>query len=73
MTRSMSRVRAPSITPIFVSKLYKRRPEMESMVFDVVIEIPAGSRNKYEINKDNHLLLIWNKGLGRIQLWVKIN
>jgi inorganic pyrophosphatase len=46
---------------------------MESMVFDVVIEIPAGSRNKYEINKDNHLLLIWNKGLGRIQLWMKIN
>ena len=25
---------------------------MESMVFDVVIEIPAGSRNKYEINHE---------------------
>ena len=23
-----------------------------SMIFDVVIEIPAGSRNKYEINHD---------------------
>ena len=25
---------------------------MESMVFDVIIEIPAGSRNKYEINHE---------------------
>ena len=25
---------------------------MESKIFDVVIEIPAGSRNKYEINHD---------------------
>ena len=24
------------------------------MIFDVVIEIPAGSRNKYEINHDTH-------------------
>ena len=25
---------------------------MESMIFDVVIEIPAGSRNKYEIDHE---------------------
>jgi len=24
------------------------------MIFDVVVEIPAGSRNKYEINHETH-------------------
>ena len=38
----MSRVRAPSLTPLLSGR--------NEMIFDVVIEIPAGSKNKYEID-----------------------
>ena len=54
----MSRVRAPSITPLLAIPIYKavsiavhsQEPVLSEMIFDVVIEIPAGSRNKYEID-----------------------
>ena len=42
MWSEMSRVRAPSLTPLL--------SERDEMIFDVVIEIPAGSKNKYEID-----------------------
>ncbi len=57
----MSRVRAPSFTPsfpllVFVTGVHQRslRESGRPMIFDVVVEIPAGSRNKYEINHETH-------------------
>jgi inorganic pyrophosphatase len=50
----MSRVRAPSFTPILsivARHLHQSKEESEvEMTFDVIIEIPAGSRNKYEVD-----------------------
>ena len=52
MWSGMSRVRAPSFTPSFKSRttLAPISRKSDAMIFDVVVEIPAGSRNKYEIN-----------------------
>jgi len=54
----MSRVRAPSITPLLAGQnqqavsiaVHSQEPVLSEMIFDVVIDIPAGSRNKYEID-----------------------
>ena len=48
---------SPVVHPKFLkfcilNTLHKR--ELDLMIFDVVVEIPAGSRNKYEINHDTH-------------------
>ena len=50
----MSRVRAPSFTPSFRcytrSNFYFCKKKVVNMIFDVIIGIPAGSRNKYEVD-----------------------
>ena len=50
----MSRVRAPSFTPSLslITFLPIYRESRFHMIFDVVVEIPAGSRNKYEIHHE---------------------
>ena len=42
---------SPSPEAILTTEIPRKRG---AMIFDVVIEIPAGSRNKYEINHETH-------------------
>ncbi len=50
----MSRVRAPSLTPLFsvLAYAFLKGDSPMDMTFDVIVEIPAGSRNKYEVDHE---------------------